>query len=62
MITDKHRSIVPLVRCDQCGLECTEYEMAETIEEYLCEQCASGMNYDGDPADFGFADAWDEAG
>ena len=33
----------PVVQCDQCGQWYTLYELAETIEEYLCEYCASGI-------------------
>lgn len=44
-----------LVQCDTCGRWFTFYELAETIEERLCEYCASGLNeemdweYDEDP-------------
>lgn len=39
-----------LVPCDQCGRLYTFFELAETIEEYLCEACASGIDPD-DPDD-----------
>ena len=32
--------------CDTCGRWFTFWEMAETIEEYLCEECASGISDD----------------
>ena len=38
-----------LVPCDTCGELYTFFELAETIEEYLCERCASGIEeYDED--------------
>lgn len=35
-----------LFKCDQCGGYFAEIEFAETIEEMLCEQCASGIDDD----------------
>lgn len=32
--------------CDTCGRWFTFFEFAETIEEYLCEECASGVSAD----------------
>lgn len=34
--------------CDQCGQWTPFLEMAETIEEYLCEECASGIEEEHD--------------
>lgn len=33
----------PEFRCDTCGRMFAEFELVETIEEYLCEECASGI-------------------
>lgn len=43
-------------KCDSCGGTFAEAEFVETIEEMLCERCASGI--DEDDAD----DEWDERG
>lgn len=32
--------------CDHCGRWFTWFEFAETIEEHLCEECASGIGDD----------------
>lgn len=37
--------------CEYCGGKFTEYEMAETIEEFLCDRCASGID-----------DSWEDDG
>jgi len=34
-------------RCDSCGREVSWAELVETIEEYLCENCASGIGPEG---------------
>lgn len=34
--------------CDTCGCWFSWFEFAETIEEYLCEHCASGVGPDGE--------------
>lgn len=36
------------VRCDSCGSIVHWSQLVETIEEYLCEQCASGIGPDGE--------------
>lgn len=33
-------------RCDSCGRTFHEFEFVETIEEFLCERCASGIDPD----------------
>lgn len=38
----------PLVPCDTCGELFTFFELVETIEEYLCPYCASGIGPDGE--------------
>lgn len=47
-MSDEGQKMVP---CDQCGRYYTFYELAETIEEYLCEACASGIDPE-DPDDY----------
>lgn len=47
----------PEFRCDSCGEWYSWHELAETIEEYLCEDCASGMT-DSELDDTG--DDWDD--
>lgn len=32
-----------LFKCDTCGRLYSEFEFVETIEEMLCERCASGI-------------------
>lgn len=32
--------------CDQCGRWFGWFDFVETIEEYLCEECASGITSD----------------
>jgi hypothetical protein len=44
---------LPGAPCDTCGRWYAFCEMAETLEEYLCESCASGI----DPDDL--ADSYD---
>lgn len=38
--------------CDHCGRTLPEAYFAETIEEYLCETCASGVGHERDDEDF----------
>ena len=48
-----------LMRCDHCGGYYSEFEFAETIEEHLCERCASGIEEDGpdcDGMEYGYPD------
>lgn len=35
-------------KCDVCGEWCSWDEMVETIEEYLCDRCASGIDDEED--------------
>lgn len=35
-------------KCETCGREFHEFEFVETIEEWLCERCASGIEDDVD--------------
>ena len=37
-----------MLQCDSCGQYFTAFEMAETIEEMLCEYCASGIGPSGE--------------
>ena len=46
-----------LVQCDVCGGWYTIHELVETIEEYLCAKCASGIDED-DFDDDGFGDGF----
>lgn len=41
-----------LVPCDSCGRMFTEFEFVETIEEWLCAICASGIDPDDDEEAF----------
>jgi len=41
--------VMKYFRCDTCGNQYAEGEFAETIEEMLCQWCASGIDdYDDD--------------
>lgn len=40
-----------MLTCDICGRRLPESCFVETIEEYLCEDCASGLQPDDDLAD-----------
>lgn len=36
----------PMFECDTCGRTFAECEFVETIEEFLCQWCASGIDED----------------
>jgi hypothetical protein len=42
------KHVFDIVQCDSCGCDYFFHELVETIEEYLCEHCASGVGPDGD--------------
>lgn len=49
--------------CDTCGRQFSEFEFVETIEEFLCEECASGISADDVDEEFeddGFEEGFDE--
>jgi DNA-directed RNA polymerase subunit RPC12/RpoP len=46
-------------QCDQCGRTFHEFEFVETIEEMLCQYCASGIEEDDDFDDDGIEDGYD---
>jgi protein-arginine kinase activator protein McsA len=45
---------IKMLTCDVCGRMFSGFSFVETIEEYLCENCASG--YDPDESDDEFMD------
>lgn len=45
--------------CDSCGRWFAWCEFVETIEEHLCEECASGI-YEDEPDDDGMEYGYDE--
>lgn len=47
-------------RCDSCGRMFYEFEFVETIEEFLCERCASGIDLDEEFDDFGMEDGFED--
>lgn len=47
-------------RCDTCGVERHQMEFVETIEEMLCQWCASGI--DEDDNEWGYGDDGMEEG
>lgn len=55
----RDRPPITMLTCDQCGGTFAECEFAETIEEFLCERCASGI--EEDDCDEGCHDGFDDA-
>ncbi|MFO0919672.1 MAG: hypothetical protein U0872_15345 [Planctomycetaceae bacterium] len=59
-MSKRRRSIsgepIKMLACDSCGRLFTEFQFVETIEELLCEYCASGC--DPDDSDDEFMDDW----
>jgi len=55
-MSKRRRSIsgepIAMIPCDECGRLFTEFEFVETIEEFLCERCASGHDPDEDDGCF----------
>lgn len=47
-MSKSNRPPITWLTCDTCGQRKTEWEFVETIEEYLCESCASGLDEDDD--------------
>lgn len=50
---------IKMLACDECGRMFTEFEFVETIEELLCQYCASGYDPD-DPDDDAYYDGQED--
>ena len=46
------------LKCDDCGELLPESCFVETLEEYLCENCASGVNENDDRDDYGLEEGY----